>query len=238
MALAMVFAVAQAASVQREAEAKNPTDVFCPVFRKQCDKLAKGLSQGREKVRTRNYCRRNGGKYSSYFTFYCKINGDDYTQDVLDAVSSGEEPSASATTSAVTSTTAPVVTPTGNVVNVIPRSANEANIPTIDVYIPRMKYANRKREVDVDEDSSFCSAYLDACQGECQRVLSGTRDVICHRLPRLHYRLACRCGNGKMETQHALAAALYGNDDETSSSTASSSSATPSATVAPALRIL
>ncbi|PWN86927.1 hypothetical protein FA10DRAFT_297988 [Acaromyces ingoldii] len=56
--------------------------------------------------------------------------------------------------------------------------------------------------------SSFCSAFSTGCTSQCKRVSSTPKHVVCQAKDSLHYQLTCYCKNRKVETQHALAAAM------------------------------
>ncbi|PWN34544.1 uncharacterized protein FA14DRAFT_154003 [Meira miltonrushii] len=192
VALALI-GFAQASLIERS----NPTQTFCPAFRKECDSLINAANNGLQTVKSQSYCKRNGGKYSTSFTFYCKINGDDFTQEALDKVSNEDTPAL---------------------------QRRSQNVPTINVVIPAGRFADqRKRE----NRGTFCSSYLSACETECARVNSNQKNVVCRRNSALHYTLACKCANGKMETQHALARTLN------NPSTGSSSGVIPTTTPVP-----
>lgn len=173
------------------AERSNPTQTFCPAFRNECDTLINAVNNGLQTVNSKSYCKRNGGKYSTSFTFYCKINGDDFTQQALDNVSNEDTPAL---------------------------QRRSQKVPTINVVIPAGRFADQRKRED---RGSFCSSYLSACETECARVTSNPKNVVCRRNSALHYTLACKCANGKMETQHALARTL---DNPPSSNEATPSS--------------
>lgn len=58
----------------------------------------------------------------------------------------------------------------------------------------------------------FCSAYKASCSRECARVKSTVKTQVCRSTKGKSglYDLNCRCNNGKLETQHALASIRVG----------------------------
>lgn len=245
-------------------KASNPTDAFCQKFVAQCYKSALEGKTGN--VQVIQACRRNGKKFSSSFSFGCRADGNDITQDVLNRIGGGLT---------VTSNVGPVVTVSGTVTTVqtsavstiltngtttltssnvvgtvssvnvntalnlqtsiittavpvtltsvstqiisstIPVVSTVATsvittvilgvdpVPVIQVVLGPVTVAKRLNRLD---NSQFCSAFSTQCSGECARVNSTPKHVVCQSTGVRAYSLTCYCRNKKVETQHALAA--------------------------------
>lgn len=102
-------------------------------------------------------------------------------------------------------TTTPVTTTvaTSTITSILVRSDPVA---IVHVEVPTLTL-NRKRSNRVD-NSQFCSAFNNGCSQECGRAHSKPRHVVCNSTGQHQYALACYCENGKIETQHALAAVV------------------------------
>jgi hypothetical protein len=202
----------------------SQTSKFCRKFNTACFEISLAGRTGH--VEVAHQCHRHGDKRhaKSSYSFQCKANHVDKTAAVLKKLgNTGKVKVFSSTViKTVTTTAKPRPTPTKKVTRV---DATVHTAVTTDVVATNVLFDNEavpvvqvaltpgqiKRSHMIVDKSGFCSSFISSCTAECKRVKSTAKHTMCHSTSLNHYSLACKCANAKVETQHALYAAVADN---------------------------